>query len=165
MAPKQVVRAEKGLKSPLLSQAIIHNGTVYVSGHVGLDTSTNQIIQGTVADRTRKAIENIKIVLEEAGSSLEKILKVSKIYGPCCFVLCLTVSGDEYLHYEHGRLCCYEQGLCAITKASSHSSDLPKTVSELIPDPKPARTCVAVAELPFKTDVSVDVSCYRADLT
>ncbi|KAK5049476.1 hypothetical protein LTR84_004405 [Exophiala bonariae] len=77
MAPKQVVFSEKGLKSPLLSQAIIHNGTVYVSGHIGLDTATNQVVEGSVADRTRKALENIKIVLEEAGSSLEKILKMN----------------------------------------------------------------------------------------
>jgi hypothetical protein len=30
----------------------------------------------------------------------------------------------------------------------------PETVLEIIPEPRPARTCVAVAELPFKTDVS-----------
>jgi len=76
MAPKQVVFSEKGLKSPLLSQAIIHNGTIYVSGHIGLDTATNQVVEGSVADRTKKAIENIQVVLEEAGSSLQNILKV-----------------------------------------------------------------------------------------
>lgn len=30
-----------------------------------------------------------------------------------------------------------------------------KIYGEMIPDPKPARTCVAVADLPFGTDVSV----------
>lgn len=79
MAPKQVVFSERGLKSPLLSQAIIHNGTVYVSGHIGLEIATNTVIEGSVYDRTKKALDNIKIVLEEAGSSLEKILKVSSL--------------------------------------------------------------------------------------
>lgn len=77
MAPKQVVFSQKGLKSNLLSQAIIHNGTIYVSGHIGIDTSTMQVVEGSVADRTRKALENIQVVLEEAGSSLQNILKVT----------------------------------------------------------------------------------------
>lgn len=78
MAPKQVVFSERP-QIPLLSQAIIHNGTVYVSGHIGLEIATNTVIEGSVYDRTKKALDNIKIVLEEAGSSLEKILKVSSL--------------------------------------------------------------------------------------
>lgn len=52
MSGKQVVSAEAGLKTPLLSQAIIHNGTVYVSGNIGMDYSSSKIIEGSVADRT-----------------------------------------------------------------------------------------------------------------
>lgn len=105
MAPKQVVFSEKGLKSPLLSQAIIHNGTVYVSGHIGLDTATNQVIEGSVADRTRKALENIKIVLEEAGSSLDKILKVPSSPSPNLTSIPYSLSyQDEHLYHKHARL-------------------------------------------------------------
>lgn len=35
--------------------------------------------------------------------------------------------------------------------------------TEMIPDPKPARTCVAVADLPMGTDVSVYSECFRPD--
>lgn len=76
MANRQVVDAAKGLKTPLLSQGIIHGNTVFVSGNVGLDTSTNKIIEGSVSDRTRQALQNIQVVLEEAGSSLQRMLKV-----------------------------------------------------------------------------------------
>lgn len=76
MANRKVVNAEKGTKTPLLSQAMIHGNTVYVSGNIGLDASTNQMIEGTVSDRTRKALLNIQVVLEEAGSSLQRMLKV-----------------------------------------------------------------------------------------
>lgn len=107
MAPKQVVFSEKGLKSNLLSQAIVHNGTIYVSGHIGIDTATMQVVEGSVADRTRKALENIQVVLEEAGSSLKNILKVD---GPPPWPprSCSLFYEDEYLHYEHGGLCRYE---------------------------------------------------------
>ncbi|KAK5571712.1 hypothetical protein LTR43_002495 [Exophiala xenobiotica] len=77
MAPKQPVTSDKGLKSPLFSQAIIHNGTVYCSGSVGINPSTNKIVEGSVADRTKQVFENIKNVLEEAGSSLQNIVKMN----------------------------------------------------------------------------------------
>ena len=93
MAPKQQVVSDKAMKSPLLSQAIIHNGTVYVSGNVGMDPATNKFVEGSVSDRTvreviafathsslilaeRQALENIRVVLEEAGSSLQNLIKV-----------------------------------------------------------------------------------------
>jgi hypothetical protein len=115
MAPKQVVFSEKGLKSNLLSQAIIHNGTIYVSGHIGLDTSTMQVVEGSVADRTRKALENIQVVLEEAGSSLQNILKVTCPRPWAHRSYSLFFFEDEHLHYEHGGLCRYEPGLCVVT--------------------------------------------------
>lgn len=37
MTSKTIINSEKGLKSPLLSQAVIHSGTVYVSGNIGAD--------------------------------------------------------------------------------------------------------------------------------
>ncbi|KAK5075579.1 hypothetical protein LTS08_001354 [Lithohypha guttulata] len=35
-----------------------------------------------------------------------------------------------------------------------------KVYTEMIPDPKPARTCVAVAELPMKTDVEIECTAH-----
>ncbi|KAK5033094.1 hypothetical protein LTR13_007059 [Exophiala sideris] len=77
MAPKQPITSEKGIKSPLFSQAIVHNGTVYCSGSVGIDPSTMKVVEGSVADRTKQVFENIKNVLEEAGSSLQNIVKMN----------------------------------------------------------------------------------------
>jgi 2-iminobutanoate/2-iminopropanoate deaminase len=75
--PKQVVTSDKGLKSPLFSQATIHNGTVFVSGNIGIVPSTMKVVEGSVADRTKQALENIRVVLEEAGSSFDKLLKMN----------------------------------------------------------------------------------------
>jgi len=121
MAPKQVVTSDKGLKSPLFSQAIIHNGTVYCSGSVGLVPATGKLVEGSVEDRTRQALDNLKVVLEEAGSSLQNIVKMNIF----------------------------------ITDMADYAA-MNKAFLEIVPDPKPCRTCVAVKELPMKTDVEIE---------
>ncbi len=52
MSPKTPINAEKGLNSPLFSQAIVCNGVIYVSGNIGIDTATMKVVEGNVADRT-----------------------------------------------------------------------------------------------------------------
>jgi len=59
------------------SQAIVHNGIIYVSGQGAVNPKTNQIELGTVAHETRLAMQNLSIILEEAGSSLDKTLTIT----------------------------------------------------------------------------------------
>ncbi len=59
------------------SQAIIHNGLMYLSGQGPINPQTNQVIHGTIEQETELALENIRIILEEAGSSLTKVLQVT----------------------------------------------------------------------------------------
>jgi 2-iminobutanoate/2-iminopropanoate deaminase len=59
------------------SQAIIHNGIIYVSGQGAVDPQTNEIGLGTVEEEAQLALENLRIILQEAGSSLEKVLTVT----------------------------------------------------------------------------------------
>jgi 2-iminobutanoate/2-iminopropanoate deaminase len=59
------------------SQAIIHNGIIYVSGMGSVDPQTNEIKLGTVEDEAEMALENLRIIFEEAGSSLDKVLTVT----------------------------------------------------------------------------------------
>jgi 2-iminobutanoate/2-iminopropanoate deaminase len=58
------------------SQAVIANGFVFVSGQVPLDP-TGQIVEGGIAEQTARVLENIKNVLEAAGSSLEQAVKTT----------------------------------------------------------------------------------------
>jgi 2-iminobutanoate/2-iminopropanoate deaminase len=76
MANRQQVIADKGLKSPLFSQAMIHGNTVFCSGNIGMDVPSGKVVEGSVADRTKQALLNIEAVLDAAGSSLQKMLKV-----------------------------------------------------------------------------------------
>ncbi len=57
------------------SQAIATDQMVYTSGQLGMDT--NGVLPGTIEEQTRQAMENVKAVLEAAGSSLELVVKTT----------------------------------------------------------------------------------------
>ena len=59
------------------SQAVIANGFVFVSGQIPLDPATGQIVQGGIAEQTARVFENMKNVLEAAGSSLDQAVKTT----------------------------------------------------------------------------------------
>lgn len=59
------------------SQAVAADGFVFCSGQVALDPATGEFIGGGVADQTRACMNNLSAVLEAAGSSLEKVVKVT----------------------------------------------------------------------------------------
>jgi 2-iminobutanoate/2-iminopropanoate deaminase len=59
------------------SQAVVHNGLVYVSGQIPLDPATNALAADDIASQTAQVLENLRAVLEAAGSSLERVLKTT----------------------------------------------------------------------------------------
>ena len=60
-----------------LSQAIKAGDWVFASGQLGLDVATGKLAPGGIAAETRQVCENLKAILEAAGSSLEKVVKVT----------------------------------------------------------------------------------------
>jgi len=59
------------------SQAIRANGFVFCSGQTPMDPATGQLVEGGIEEQTARVFENLKGVLEAAGSSLDKVVKVS----------------------------------------------------------------------------------------
>ena len=57
------------------SQAIIEGGFIFLAGQGPGNPVTGQLEMGDVASETRRTFENIKAVLEAAGSSLDKVVK------------------------------------------------------------------------------------------
>ena len=57
------------------SQAIVDNGFVFVSGQGAIDPGTGAIERGDARSETRRVFENLKTILEGAGSSLAKVVK------------------------------------------------------------------------------------------
>ncbi|KAJ5954517.1 hypothetical protein N7501_008796 [Penicillium viridicatum] len=107
---------------PILSQGIVYNGVVYVSGTLGIIPSTGKFVDGTVADRTDQIFRNISAILKAAGSSLDSLIKVN---------IFLT-SMSEFS-----------------TMNEAYAKNIPSGVM-------PVRTCVAVKELPFGSDVEIE---------
>ncbi|PVH89413.1 endoribonuclease L-PSP [Cadophora sp. DSE1049] len=61
----------------LHNQAIVANGMVYCSGQLPADLGTGELVPGDIKQNTERCIENLKVVLEAAGSSLENVVKVN----------------------------------------------------------------------------------------
>ncbi len=59
------------------SPAIKSNGLVFVSGQIPLDPATGELVGGDIPAQVRRVLENIGLLLKEAGSSFQEVLKVS----------------------------------------------------------------------------------------
>jgi 2-iminobutanoate/2-iminopropanoate deaminase len=59
------------------SQAVKANGFVFLSGQVALDPNTQQVIEGDVVRQTERVLENLKAIVEAAGSSLQHAVKTT----------------------------------------------------------------------------------------
>ena len=59
------------------SQAIKTNGFVFTSGQIALDPATCEVVAGGISEQTVRICENLKAVLAEAGSSLDKVVKTT----------------------------------------------------------------------------------------
>jgi 2-iminobutanoate/2-iminopropanoate deaminase len=73
---KDIVLTDKGPK-PIgpYSQAVKCNGFLFASGQVALDPRSNEFIGGDIRQQTERAMENIKAVVEAAGSNLHHVVK------------------------------------------------------------------------------------------
>jgi len=111
-APKAIGPYEQGIKV---------GGLVYLSGQIPLDPKTGNLVQGDITVQVRRVLENLKAVLEAAGSSLDRVIK-STVY--------LKNIGDFNAMNE--------------------------IYAEFLGAAKPARSTVAVAELPRGALVEID---------
>jgi 2-iminobutanoate/2-iminopropanoate deaminase len=75
---KAIVLTDKGPK-PIgpYSQAVKSNGFLFASGQVALDPRSNEFFGGDIRQQTRLVLENIKGILEAAGSNLNHVVKTT----------------------------------------------------------------------------------------
>ncbi len=67
--------AEAKMKVPF-SAAVRVGNMLYLSGQIGLDSS-GKVVTGGIAAETRQAMENIRLTLEQHGSSLDHVIKAT----------------------------------------------------------------------------------------
>ncbi|GJM44445.1 MAG: endoribonuclease L-PSP [Gemmatimonadota bacterium] len=59
------------------NQAIVANGFVFTAGQIALVPGEQRIVDGDVKAQTERVLENLKAVLEAAGSSLDRVVKTT----------------------------------------------------------------------------------------
>jgi 2-iminobutanoate/2-iminopropanoate deaminase len=59
------------------SQAVKANGFIFLSGQIALDPQTQAMVEGGVAQQTERVLENLKAILEAAGSSIHRVVKTT----------------------------------------------------------------------------------------
>jgi 2-iminobutanoate/2-iminopropanoate deaminase len=75
---KEIISTEKGPKAiGPYSQAVKANGFIFTAGQVPFDPATGQIVEGDVARQTARVLDNLKAILEAAGSSLDRAVKAT----------------------------------------------------------------------------------------
>ena len=59
------------------SQGIAASGFLFLSGQIPLDPRTGDLVQGTVREEVTRVMENLKAVLEAAGSGLDRVVRTT----------------------------------------------------------------------------------------
>lgn len=77
---RHIVFTSKAAKPPpTYSQAVKAAGLVFVSGTAPADPVTGALVGSTIQEQTRQCLSNIRAILEEAGSSLDKIVSATVV--------------------------------------------------------------------------------------
>lgn len=77
---RQIIFTTRAAKPPpTYSQAVKAAGLVFVSGTAPTDPTTGALRGASIQEQTRQCLTNIQAILEEAGSSLDKIVSVTVV--------------------------------------------------------------------------------------
>ena len=77
---KTVVRTESApapFQGAPYSQAVAANGFVFVSGQLSLRPGEKELTGGGIAEQTEQVFANLRAILEEAGSGLDRLVKTT----------------------------------------------------------------------------------------
>lgn len=75
---KEIISTNKapGAVGPY-SQAVKVGNLLFTSGQIPLDPSTGELVSGDIKKATERSLENIKALLDEAGTSFDKVVKTT----------------------------------------------------------------------------------------
>ena len=77
---KRLVRTESApapFQGAPYSQGVVHGDLVFVSGQLGVDPESGEVVEGGIGPQTERVMQNLSAVLEAAGSSIANALSVS----------------------------------------------------------------------------------------
>ncbi len=79
---KEIIRTTKA-PAPVgpYSPVVAYGDLIFVSGQGPLDPKAGVLVSGTIQEEARQTLENIKNILEDIGSSMDNVLKVTAYLG------------------------------------------------------------------------------------
>lgn len=99
------------------SQGIRCGNFVFTAGQAALDPATQQLISGGIAEQTRRTLENLKAVLEAAGTNLSRVVKANVYLKDMNDFAAMNAVYAEYLSPE---------GVIAPARTTIEAARLPK---------------------------------------
>ena len=107
------------------SQATEFGGIIFVSGQLPIDPATGRLVEGDIRAMTRQSMNNIKAILEAAGSSMDKILKTTVLVKDLgCFADINAAYGEFFPGQAPARACyevaCLPKGAMIEIEAVAH---------------------------------------------
>jgi 2-iminobutanoate/2-iminopropanoate deaminase len=99
------------------SQGVRVGNLVYTAGQAALDPNTQQLISGGITEQTRRTIENLKAVLEAAGTTLDRVVKANVYLKDMNDFAAMNAVYAEYLA---------PQGVIAPARTTIEAARLPK---------------------------------------
>ena len=79
------------------SQGVRAGNLIFTAGQIALDPATGQIVAGGVAEQATRVLENLKAILEEGGSSLERVVKATVFLKDINDFAAMNAVYDAYL--------------------------------------------------------------------
>ena len=101
------------------SQAIRLGNLVFTAGQIALDPSTQQVVPGGITEQTTRVLENLKAILESAGSSLAHVVKTTVFLRDMNDFASMNAVYGQYLAPE---------GVLAPARSTVEVARLPKDV-------------------------------------
>lgn len=83
---KQIIFTEKapGVVGPY-SQGVKAGGFVFTAGQIALSPATSKMVSGTVKEETEQVMQNLKAVLEAAGTNFDNVVKSTVLLGDMAY--------------------------------------------------------------------------------
>jgi 2-iminobutanoate/2-iminopropanoate deaminase len=72
---RKIIYTENAPEPGPYSQAVKYGNLIFVAGQTAEDPNTNRVVHGSVSEQTRIILNNIKTILESAGSGMERVLR------------------------------------------------------------------------------------------
>ena len=72
---KEIIYTENAPEPGPYSQAVRYGNLIFVAGQTSEDPVTNKSVHDSVSEQTERILNNIRTILEAAGSSLDKVVR------------------------------------------------------------------------------------------